>query len=155
MPFGVSEKFLRTSSVSFDFANLTRAESVDPHAHRLSHADCISQLYLGLVGQPRCHNVLGDVAGHISRRTVHLGRILAAESAAAVTARAAVGVDDDLAARQAGVAHRSANHKSSRRIDVVLGVLIEPRCGKHCLDYVLENVGVQFFIADVSPRAGC
>ena len=58
-------------------------------------------------------------------RAIDLGRIFAAERAAAVAAHAAVGVDDDLAAGEAGVAHRSADHEASRGIDVVLGVGIE------------------------------
>ena len=71
-----------------------------------------------------------------------------AESAAAVTARAAVGVHDDLAAGEAGVAHRSADDKAAGRVDVILGVLVEPLGGQHGLDDVLENVGVQLFVAD-------
>ena len=65
-----------------------------------------------------------------------------------MTARAAVGVHDDLAAGQAGVAHGSADDEAASRIDVVLGVLVEPLGGQHGLDHVLEDVGVQLFVAD-------
>ena len=65
-----------------------------------------------------------------------------------MTARAAVGIDDDLAAGQAGVAHGPADDEAAGGIDVVLGVLVEPRCGQHGLDDVLEDVGVELFVAD-------
>src|SRR5262249_43903299 len=54
---------------------------------------------------------------------IDLGRILAAERAAAVAAHAAVAVDDDLAAGQAGVALRSADDEAAGGIDEELGVL--------------------------------
>lgn len=47
-------------------------------------------------------------------------RILAAECSAAVAAHAAVGVDDDFAASQAGIAVRAANLKSAGGIDMDL-----------------------------------
>ena len=102
---GVSEKFLRTSSVSFASADLARAERLHQNAYRLGNADRIGQLNLRLVGETRSHDVLGDVASHVGSRAVNLGRILARERAAAVTARATVGIHDDLAAGQAGIAH--------------------------------------------------
>jgi len=67
---------------------------------------------------------------------------------ATVTARAAVGVDDDFAPSKAGIAHGSADDKAAGGIDVVLGVLVEEIGGQHGLDDVLEDVGVQIFIAD-------
>ena len=118
------------------------------HADRLGHADGVGQLDLGALGQAGGHDVLGDVAGHVGRRAVHLGRVLAAEGAAAVTAHAAVGVHDDLAAGQAGVAHGSADDEAAGGVDVVLGVLVEPLGGQHGLDDVLEDVGVQLLVAD-------
>ena len=42
-----------------------------------------------------------------------------------MTAVAAVGIDDDLAAGQAGVAHGTADNETAGGIDVDLGVLVE------------------------------
>ena len=123
MPFGVSEKFSRTSSCQLRLADLARAEGIHQHADRLSHADRIRKLHFAAVRQARRHDVLRDVARHVRRRAVHLRRVLAAERAAAMPAHAAIGVDDDLASGQPGVAHRPADHEPSRRIDVVLRVL--------------------------------
>src|SRR5438046_5676626 len=89
--------------------HLTGTERVHQNAHRISHADRIRQLNLDAVGQPGSHNVLGNVPRHVSRRAVYLGRILAAESAAAVPTHAAVSVHDNLASRQTRVAHWSAD----------------------------------------------
>ena len=67
-------------------------------------ADRVGDLDLAAVGEPGGDHVLGDVAGRIGGRAVDLGGILAREGAAAVAGGAAVGVDDDLAAGEAGVA---------------------------------------------------
>src|SRR5205085_10910801 len=56
---------------------------------------------------------------------VDLRRVLAGEGAAAVTGRAAVGVDDDLAAGEAGVAHRAAEDELSGRVDIDEVALLE------------------------------
>ena len=126
MPLGVSEKFLRTSSVSLRVAQLAGAEGFDEHADGLGHADGVGELDFGLVGEAGGHDVLGDVAGNVGSGAVDLGRIFAGECAAAVTAHAAVGVHDDLAAGEAGIAHGSADDEAASGIDVVLGVFVEP-----------------------------
>ena len=53
---------------------------------------------------PGGDDVLGDPARRVGAGAVHLRRVLARERAAAVARHAAVGVDDDLAPGQAGVA---------------------------------------------------
>ena len=78
-----------------------------------------------LAREARGHDVLRDVARGVRGRAVHLGRILAGERAAAVRRRAAVGVDDDLAAGQAAVALRAADHEAAGRVDEVLDLLAE------------------------------
>ena len=64
-----------------------------------AHADRVGQLHQRAISEAGRDDVLGDVARHVARRAIDLGRILARERAAAVRRRAAVGVDDDLAAR--------------------------------------------------------
>ena len=86
----------------------------------MAYASCTSQREAEL-GR---HQVLGDVARHVAGRAIDLRRILAAERAAAVTAHAAVGIHDDLAARQSRIAVRTADHKPAGRVDVVLGLLV-------------------------------
>src|SRR5208337_5690056 len=68
--------------------------------------------------------------------------------AATVTAHAAVGVHDDLAAGESGVAHGPADHEASRGIDVIVRVFVEQVSRDHRLDDVLQNPGAQFVVAD-------
>ena len=91
-----------------------RAEAVDEDAERMRDADRVGDLDLAAVGEAGRDDVLRHVARGVRGRAVDLGRILAREGAAAVRRGAAVGVDDDLASRQARVAHRPADHELAR-----------------------------------------
>jgi len=66
----------------------------------------------------RRHHVLGDVAGCVSCRTVHLRGVLAREGAAAVGTASAVAIDDDLAARESRISVRAADDELARGIHV-------------------------------------
>ena len=48
---------------------------------------------------------------------------------------------------RACVAHGAADHKTPRRIDVILRVLIEPLRRQHGLDDVLQDVRMQLIVA--------
>src|SRR5271155_2185053 len=126
-----------------------RAESIHANAYRISPADGIGELHFAAVGELCGDDVFGNVARHVGCGAIDLGRILAAESAAAVAAHASVGVDDDLASGKPGVTHGTADDEASRRIDVVLGIFIEQVRGNHGLDHVLQNPRAQFLVADV------
>ena len=63
-------------------------------------------------------DVLRDPARGVRGGAVDLGGVLAAEGAAAVATHAAVRVDDDLAAGQAGVAHGAAHDEAAGGVDV-------------------------------------
>ena len=93
------------------------AEGLHEQPDRGGLADGVGHLDLDPLGQAGRDDVLGHPAHRVGRRTVHLGRILAGEGAAAVTGPAAVGVDDDLAAGQTGVAHGAADDELAGRID--------------------------------------
>src|SRR4029077_18597762 len=97
-------------------------KGLDQHAHGLCYTDRVSQLHFALIGQSRRHNILGNVPRHVSCGTIDLGRIFPAEGTTAWAPNSAVGIDNDLAAGEAGITHRSANDEASRGIDVVLGV---------------------------------
>src|SRR5207247_11150188 len=62
----------------------------------LSLHDALPILHLRPLGEAGRDDVLGHVPRHIARRPVDLRRVLPRERAAAVRARPAVGVDDDL-----------------------------------------------------------
>ena len=70
------------------------------------------------VGEAGGDDVLGEIARGIGGRAVDLGRVLAREGAAAMRGRAAIGVDDDLAAGEAAIAVGAADDELAGRVDV-------------------------------------
>jgi hypothetical protein len=116
----VEELFHLVGDLAVAHLDMAAAVGVDIDAHGLSHTDGIGQLHKHLVGHAGSHHVLGDIAGGIGCRAVHLDWVLAREGTAAVGALASVGVDDDLAARETGVAVRAADDELTRGVDVVL-----------------------------------
>ena len=118
--------------------NDTRAFGIDGHVHRLRDADGVGDLDLALARQAGRHDVLGHITRGICGGTVHLGRVLAAEGAAAVRAGAAIRVHNDLASGQATVALRAANHETAGGVDKVFG-LLEPFLGQYRLDDLLDH----------------
>ena len=91
-------------------------------------ADGVRELQLALAASAGGHDVLRNPATHVRRAAIHFRRILARERAAAVTAHAAIGVDDDLPAGQPGVTLRPADDEASGGIDEELGLLREQSC---------------------------
>ena len=77
-------------------------------------ADRVGKLHFAARSQAGGDDVLRHPAAHVSGAAIHLRRILAGEGAAAVPAHAAVGIDDDLAPGQAGVALRPADDETCR-----------------------------------------
>ena len=140
MPRGVSGKTSRIAFASLSSGTVpvpivsTRTETGS--ATPIAYATWISHA----LGEAGGDDVLRDVARHVAGRAVDLRRVLARERAAAVAAVAAVGVDDDLAAREAGVALRPADDEAAGRVDEELGVLVEQRRRDHRLDDLLEDV---------------
>ena len=109
---------------------------IDINRYRVSHADTVSHFDDRAVAEAVLHQGLGHPAHGICGRSIHLGGVLSGESASAVAAPSAVGVHDDLAAGQSGVASRSANHETAGRVDIVNGFLIYIVVGDHVLDHV-------------------
>ena len=126
---------MRSSRGSGSYAG---TEGVDHDRHRLGHPDGVGHLHLAAAGQPGLDDVLGHPAGGVGGGAVHLGGILAAEGTAAVTGHAAVGIHDDLAAGEPGVAVRAADHEPAGRIDEEPGaVVVQADRFQHRLDDLL------------------
>ena len=111
-----------------------RAGEIDIERQRLGYADCVGQLNGAPLGKLRGNDILGKVARRIGSGTVDLGRVLAGKGAAAVGRRAAIGVDNDLAAGQTGIAVGPADDEAAGRIDVELVVRAHPAFGQHFFD---------------------
>ena len=125
-------------------AHLSGAEGVGRDGGGLRDAYRVGHLDLAAPRKPRGDDVLRHIPCGIGAGAVNLRGILPGEAAAAVARVAAVGVDDDLASGEAGVAHRAADYKAPRGVDEVLGLRREPLCGKDRLDdflaYGLDKV---------------
>ena len=66
-----------------------------------------------------------------------------------MSAHAAVGVDDDLAAGEAGIAHGAADDEAAGRVDVVLGVLVQQVLGRDDgFNDVLLNFGAELVVGE-------
>src|ERR1051325_2805148 len=124
-PFRSKLEVLANKLFQLLFTDLAGSEGIYQHADRLSDADSVSKLHFATICKTGSNNIFGDVARHVTGRAVNLGRVLAAESAAAVTAHAAVAVNDDLASCKTCIAHGAADHKAPSGINVVLGVCIQ------------------------------
>src|SRR5205085_2235591 len=129
-----------------------RPEALDLDGEGPRDADRVGDLQLASVGEAGRDDVLGGVPGRVGRGAVDLRRILAGEGAATVAGRAAVGVDDDLAPGEAGVAHRPAHDEPSGRVDVNEVVLAEAalvvEVGRQDrVQHVLDQVGADPAVA--------
>src|SRR6185437_772886 len=126
-------------------ADPLRAERLHHHRNRVGDADRVGYLHLGPVRELGRHDVLGYPAGGVGGRAVDLGRVLAAERAAAVAGHAAVSVDDDLSPGQAAVAHRAADDEPAGRVDHEVRVqqtFVVQLGRQHGRDDVLPQVGL-------------
>ena len=127
------------------------AVGVYEDADGLGDAYRVGYLDQHLVGYTGGHQVLGDVAGRVCRRAIHLTGVLAGEGSAAVGSLAAVGVHDDLAAGQAGVAVRTSDDELAGGIDVEDEAAVEELTGT--LGQAGDDSGNQYFL-DVLADTG-
>ena len=122
------------------FLDLAGAVEIDIDRERLGDADGIGELDRAAIGELGGDDVLGEIARCIGRGAIDLGRVLAGKGAAAMGRRAAIGVDDDLAAGQAGIAVRAADDELAGWIDVPDGVLRDPAIGQRLPDIGLDDL---------------
>ena len=111
--------------------DLAGVMGIDIDRERLGDADGVAELDRAALGEARGHHVLGEIAGGIGGRAVDLGRILAGEGAAAMGCGTAIGIDDDLASGEAGIAVGAADDEAARRIDVEILLRAHPALGQH------------------------
>ena len=149
IPPGVSGNRSRddfANAIVFDAAG---AIGIDIDADRIGNSDGVGQLHFAAIGQAGGHDVLRDMACHVSGTAIDLRRILAAERAAAVATPAAVGIDDDFAAGQSGITLRSADHEATRGVDVVFDIALDQFLRHARLDDAVDHVIVNFLVRNV------
>ena len=111
------------------------AVGVHAEAHGASHTDGISHLHEHFVGNSGSHHVLGDVAGGIGSRAVNFRWVFSRESTTTVSAFSSVGINDDFASGEAGVAVWATNHEFSCGVHVENEAVVD-----HCL-YLFGELG--------------
>ena len=102
-----------------------RAEALHRHAHRLYHTDGIRQLDFALVSVTCLHDILGDLPCHIRCGPVHLGGVFAAQSTAAHSTDAPVGIARQLTAGDTTVGVAAAQHEPAGGVHQFLEVPVQ------------------------------
>ena len=111
------------SPIKCEVINRARPKAVDHDGEGPSDTYRIGKLDLTPPSKTSGDDVLGDPAGGVGSRAIHLGGVLAREGAPTVPAHATIAVYDDLAAREAGISHRAAHDETARGVHVYRGVL--------------------------------
>src|SRR5690554_667530 len=124
-------------------------KGLDGNRRWLRHADGVRHLDLTFVCQTGCDDIFRHIASSVSGGTVNFRRVFTRESATTVTCHAAVGVYDDLTARQAAVAHRTTDNELSGRVDVKQGVAVQPFGRQYRLDELFHDGFAQIGLLDV------
>src|SRR4030065_721775 len=99
-------------------------------------------------------NVLGPPASGIAPRAVDFGRILAAEAPPPVAAHPAVGVDDDLATRQTGIAKRATDDETPGRVDKDPELAVDKLIRDGRADDVFSNAIAYLLLVHVGRMLG-
>ena len=98
---------------------LRGAVGVDVDREGLSNADGVRELDEGAASEAGGDEGLGDPATDVGSRAVDLGEVLAGEGTTTVSTPATVGVDDDLAAGQTGIALGATDDEEAGGLDLV------------------------------------
>ena len=147
---------LRDECFNLAVVDLAGAKRIHEHGNRSRITDGISDLDFATAGEAGCDDVLGNVTGCVSTAAIDFGRVLATECATTVTAHAAVGIDDNLTARETAVAVRAADNELAGRVHENFGLLVQKLCRDDLLDEffvdgllddgVLERLAVHEFV---------
>lgn len=132
----------------FHIGLLRGAVTVNVDRQRMRDADSVGDLDEHPPTEPRLHQRQCHPSRSVSGTAVDLGEVLAGESAPAVGPPAAIRIDDDLAACQAGIALRTADNESAARIQVVDRVLVEIMVGNDFVDDFREQCVLELFLGD-------
>ena len=135
-------------------ADFFAAVRIHVNAHRFRDTDRVGKLDFTVVRQTGRHDVFRDVACHVRGRAVNFRRVFTGERAAAVGGPAAVGVDDDLTARQTAVAMRTTDDEVARRVDVELDVSFVQLGRNTRKDDVRNDPVRDLFLADAGAVLG-
>src|SRR5271157_4245936 len=138
----------------FHFVHRSRPKRIDGNADRIRISDRVSKLDFASVSQAGSNHVFRNVSTHVSRRTVHFGRIFPRERAAAVAAHSSVGIDNDLASGQTSIALRATDHKTTSWINEISRTRIDPIQRDDPFNGSLDQGLANLFVFNVSSMLG-
>lgn len=120
------------------FGGLVRgAVGLNEKRKGLSYANGVGQLNEGATGQPGVNERLGDPARKVGSGAVNLGVVLAGESTSAVGSPPSIGINNDLAAGEAGITLGTTDDEETGWLDVVDGPVIQVLGRNNLLDDLL------------------
>ena len=134
------------------FVDLCGPLTGEVHRGGLGHADGIAQLHFADVGKIGGNDILRDITGHVGCGAIDLGRILAGERSAAMPPTTAVGVDDDLASREAAIALRASDLELAGGVHMDRDVIVPP-FAEHRFKDVLFHLSFQLILTIVPLRS--
>src|SRR5688500_1310705 len=129
--------------------HIARAEGLDVQRDRPGATDDVCDLHFEAIREAGLDDVLRDKARRVRGGPVDLRRVLPAERAAAVSRVAPIGVDDDLASGEAGVAHGTADRERAGPIHAIDRLRVEPALGYRRLDHDVADLRNDAVVDDV------
>ena len=142
-------KILTNDLNKLSLRKLTCSEGIHTDRSRMRNTDRIGKLDLTLVSKTCCNNVLCNITCSISSRTVNLCAVLTGKSTAAVTSCSAVGINDDLTTCQTTVTVRSADNKTTCRIDEILRIRINHISRNDRIKNILLNILMDLLLSNI------
>jgi len=112
-----------------------RSVAEDGDGKGLGDTNGVGNLDQDALAESSLNERLSHPASGVSGGAVHLGEILAGESATTMSTPAAVSVDDDFTSRQSGVTHGSTDDELAGRLQVEDGVVVHVLGGDDFLDH--------------------
>lgn len=130
-------------------AGQTSTVGINEDGQWVRHTDGIGQLDQASVGQTSSDKGLGDPTSSVGSGTIDLGGILTREGSTTVGTPTTIGINDDLAAGQTSITVRTTDDETTRRVQVVDGLLVEVLSRDDRLDDVLQQLSLDLLLGDV------
>ena len=136
------------------FADFASAEGFNQNGNRMCYADSVCQLDFAFICQTCGNDIFSNVTCSISSTAVNLRGVLAAESTAAMTSHAAIGINDDFTAGQTSITLRTADNETTGRVDVVFGFRIQHFCGNNRCNNLFDNIFANLLVGNFRCMLG-
>mmetsp|Transcript_48062 Transcript_48062/g.94926 ORF Transcript_48062/g.94926 Transcript_48062/m.94926 type:complete len:307 (+) Transcript_48062:1372-2292(+) len=122
---------------------------VDEHGQGVSDTDGVRDLDKAALGESGCNNGLGGPASSVGGRAVDLGGVLSREGTTTVRTPTAIGINDDLAASEAGVSVGASDDEAPRGVQVEDGVVVHQLGRDNRVNDVLAEFGTEVVVGDI------